>query len=283
MKLVKKSNDLIQARYSLSKNEQRLVLYLVSKLHRDDQDFKYYKFTYQELADLTDISKTQVYTELQTIAQNLLQKPICFKKDNQKLFCNWCSSFKFDEETNECSIRFDPGLKPYLLQLQQYFTSYNLEYTTGFTSKHSFRIYEICKQYQKLYQRRVAIAEFKLLLNLEGKYSVIAMLKKNVIRPALADINKYSDLIVDVAYIKTGRKITEIELTIKSKLDNCLNEKQESLIVEDNQENIIRDEKKNEILERNVKIKKKWDVMTKEERSQWPKGFVQFRACSGKK
>jgi len=284
MQLVKKSNDLIQAKYSLTKNEQRLILYLVSKITREDADFQDYVFTYADLADLTEISKTRIYVELKDIAKGLLQKPIVFQEPEYDLICNWCSSFKFIHETSECIIRFDPNLKPFLLQLKKYFTSYNLKYVTGFTSKHSFRIYELCKQYENLKKRKMSIVELKAILELENKYKQIGEFKKRVINPAIKDINTYSDLVVSVKYAKTRRHITHIEFNIHSGLEHCQNEKQEAQILQNKKETAKHQAKVAEIKKAETGWSEKWEQLSEKDRKKWGgegKGFIHFRAKKG--
>ena len=286
MQLVKKANDLIQAKYSLTKNEQRLILYLVSKITRDDADFKKYQFTYQELAELTEMHKSRLYAELATMAEHLLEKPICFlsKGGQKKSFCNWVSSFVVDNEEKTCAVKFDPDLKPYLLKLQSYFTSYNIKYISGFTSKHSFRIYELCKQYQGLKQREFGLVELKTILGLDNKYKDVARFKSQVINPAIADINAHSDLNVSVIYAKTRRTITSLTFDITNGLQACQNERQEAEILQEKKKQSTSQAKQAKIKKTETDWLKKWDKMSDVDRQNWGgdgKGFVNFRSKKG--
>jgi len=285
MQLVKKANDLIQARYSLNKNEQRLVLHIVSKITKEDKDFKKYQFTFQELAELTDIHKSRIYAELAIMAENLLQKPICFlsKGGRKKLFCNWVSSFEIDDIEKNCVVKFDSDLKPYLLKLKGYFTSYNLKYVSGFSSKYAFRIYELCKQYQTLKKREFGINELKSLLELENKYSAVSRFKSQVIEPALRDINTYSDLKVSVIYRKTRRTITHLTVTIGNGLEACQNERQEADIMQEKKDTATRTAKAAKTIKTNSELKAKWDKMTDAERGQWGTGAKAFGHFRGRK
>ncbi len=48
--LISKSNDLIEARYKLSLNEQRLIILLISIIQPDDDDFHDYDLHVSEFA-----------------------------------------------------------------------------------------------------------------------------------------------------------------------------------------------------------------------------------------
>ena len=286
MQLIKKANDLVQARYSLSLNEQRLILYLVGKVKKEDKNFKEYEFTFSELADLTEIHKSRIYAELAVMAENLLKKPICFLSKNglQKDFCNWCSWFSVNQEDKSCKISFDPRLKPYLLKLQKYFTSYNIKYVSGFSSKHSFRIYELCKQYERLKIRKMSIVELKSLLELEHKYSRVTHFKEKVINPALADINKNSDLYVSVKYHKIRRTITSLTFDIQNGLEHCKNEAQEPYLMAEKKNQAVIQAKKEKTKKAEVYWMNKWTKLSDSDRQNWGgdgKGYVYFRAKKG--
>ena len=63
MKTIKKSNDLIQSKFSLGKNEQKILLYILSKIKVSDKEFISYKITQKEILKYTGISKSRVYED----------------------------------------------------------------------------------------------------------------------------------------------------------------------------------------------------------------------------
>ena len=283
MALIKKSNDLIQAKYNLSKNEQKLILYLVSKINRPDKEFQTYTFQFIELVEVIGLSKTLVYEEMNDLAQNLLKKPICFEINHGvKEYANWVSYFKIDSIQKQVSIRFDPLLKPYLLQLNKYFTAYKLQYVQDFSCKYSFRLYEFCKQYQNTdsKQRTLSLIEFKALLEISDKYSRLPDLKKDVISRAIKDINSFSDIAVKVRYKKTSRRITHLVFDIKDKLKHCHTELQE----QQGHNATVQQAKKQQERDKQAKVaelkKKLWQTMTTEEKKAYHQvesiGFVRF-------
>ena len=282
MALVKKANQLINYQYQLSIAEQRLVLYLIGKIQMPDEDFREYQFTFTELVKILEVDKNYVYRDLERIRQALLSKPIIFNigQGDSDGF-NWCSRFTIRRSEKTVSMRFDPALKPYLLQLKKCFTRYQIKYVTGFTSKHSFRVYELCKQFEKLKKRKMELIEFKRILDIENSYSKIYDLKKYVLNPALEDINEHSDILISAKYFKTRRSITDIEFTISNKLENCKNEKQEEMIIEETKEQSRIQEEKIENQEKSAARTKIWNEMSDADKQKnYPgnSGYIKFMA-----
>ena len=151
--------------------EQRLVLYMISQIQKPDDDFKEYHFTFAELVKILEVDKNYVYRDLERIRHALLSKPIIFKLgsgEHDTDGFNWCSRFRIKKSDKTVLLKFDSGLKPYLLQLKKCFTRYQIKYVSGFTCKHSFRVYEIVKQYESLKKRKMTLLEFKRILDISN-------------------------------------------------------------------------------------------------------------------
>ena len=113
-------------------------------------------------------------------------------------------------------------MKPFLLQLKENFTSYELIFTLKFSSKYSIRLYElICSiHYHDLetYKRNYGLDELRQLLGAEN-YTTWQALKERVLVPAMNEINKFSDKNLSINPIKKphSRGIIGVELVVSSK------------------------------------------------------------------
>ena len=63
-------------------------------------------------------------------------------------------------------------------------------------------------------ERELTVDEFRKLLGLGNKYKTVDILKRDVIRPAIKNINKHSDLKVEFGQRKSGRWITHFQFAI---------------------------------------------------------------------
>ena len=78
-------NDLVEARYSLTLQEKRLILWLISKIHPDEEDFKKHKLSVQEFMKLVELKGNANYKELQKITLGLMKKVLVIKRPKKKL------------------------------------------------------------------------------------------------------------------------------------------------------------------------------------------------------
>ena len=56
------SNRLLEARYSLTVGEQRLILAMVSMIHPDDADFFDYEITVRDFSAIMNVDLANAYT-----------------------------------------------------------------------------------------------------------------------------------------------------------------------------------------------------------------------------
>ena len=160
--LVTKHNKLIQARYALSLQEKRLILWLVSAIRPGDTDFHSYRVSVRTLAELLGLEKNKnIYAQVAAVTRRLMRRVIEIETlDEQHLLqIHWLSSAEYHRGQGSVELCFDPKLKPYLLHLKDQFTSIALHYAIQLKSLYAIRLYELLKQYQRLKQRTLAVAE----------------------------------------------------------------------------------------------------------------------------
>lgn len=215
--LIVKHNDLIEARYNLSLNEQRVVLYSVSMLDRDKENFEVVQIKINELTNLLDTTEKR-YTEFKGIAENLISKTLTIKKGKSELVTSWLSSMEYLENEGIIELEFSQKLIPYLLELKEKFTRYELSNILNLKNKYSIRIYELMKQYEKIGERKIRLKELRKYLGIgEDEYLRFDNFEMRVLRATKDEINEYTDLVIDYEKIKKGRRIDSILFKIEPK------------------------------------------------------------------
>lgn len=220
---VVKANELIQkSRFSLSAQQQKIVLYLISKIDTiKDNDFKLYDFDIVEFCKVCGINTSGAnYGELKEQIRDICNKSTWITlSDGRETLVRWIEKPYIDSRNGIVRIRFDDDMKPYLLQLRDNFTKYSLLYTLRFRSKYSIRLYELLKSvlYDNAdeYKKRYNVEELQEILDAE--YKEYRDFKRRVIVPAVEEITRYSDLIVSVEEVKKGRKVTHVSFCIRRK------------------------------------------------------------------
>ena len=204
--LVVKHNDLIEAKYKLNLVEQKIILYTVSQLDRDENNFKLVKVKISDIAELIG-NEIHRYTEFKKIANDLMDKKVVLSS-RPNLDMRWLASSEYIGE-GIIELEFSEKLIPYLLQLKQRFTRYEIKNILSMKSSYSVRIYELMKQYENIGKREFELTEFKRCLGLkEDEYSRIYDFERFVLKVAKEEINRDTDLIIDYEKMRKGRKIT---------------------------------------------------------------------------
>ncbi|MCP4487277.1 MAG: replication initiation protein [Gammaproteobacteria bacterium] len=166
--IVVQSNKLVEARYSLTVGEQRLIFAMASMIHPDDVDFFMYEMQVKELAELLNFDLKYAYFEIDKITDRLMERVLRIPEEKGWLKIGWVSSSRYNRDKGTVSFKFDPDLKPYLLRLKREFTKSKLMILTRFQSIHSIRIYQLLKQYRKIGHREFNLDELKEILGLKG-------------------------------------------------------------------------------------------------------------------
>ncbi|MCM3716588.1 replication initiation protein [Alkalihalobacillus oceani] len=230
--LVTKSNDLIEANYKLSVTEQKIILMLASYIQPEDDDFKVYTIRVQDFHRLLGLRGSPKYTELRTITKNLMKQVFEVRIDNQIIQVGWLSYVAYNTDEGSIDLRFDPFLKPYLLQLKREFTTYRLENVIKLDSAYSIRIYELLKQYERIGERTFTLKRLREHIGAENIYPAYGNFKQRVLSRAQKELREKTDLSFEFEERKKGRSVQEIRFFIRSLSDvgGTNDEKREDII-----------------------------------------------------
>jgi hypothetical protein len=234
--LVTKSNLLIEANYKLGVVEQKIILCLASHIQPTDSDFKTYTLEIKEFINLLGLKGNSKYTDLRQITKELMQKVFEVRMRKKVIQVSWLSYVAYNESEGTIDIRFDPFLRPYLLQLKKEFTSYKLENIVKLKSSYSIRIYELLKQYEKIQERTFFLTDLKQMLGVEDIYPAYGNFKQRVLVPAQKELKKKTDISFEIVEIKACRRVEKICFRITSRKNKITEHLEENL---DNQLNLF--------------------------------------------
>lgn len=224
VKQVRKANELIQeSHFNLSVQQQKIIIYLISKISPIDKEFKEYTFDIRDFCEICGINDKSGgnYTDLKDQIKKIADKSSWIElNDDEETLVRWIEKPKIKKNSGIIKIRLDEDLKPYLLQLKANYTQYDIIYTLSFKSKYSIRLYELIKSihYHELddYEATFPLQEFKKKLGAE-KYDKFSHFADRALKPAINEINKYSDKFVRYETIRQGRNIAFIKIYIETK------------------------------------------------------------------
>jgi len=219
---VVKSNDLIQrTRFILTTLEQKIILYLISKIKPDNFELEESEFKIREFYELCmkDGDNGANYRYIKHTLKNLRDKSIWFKLPNgSETTLAWFSRVTMNENNGTVKIKFDDIMKPHLLQLKEQFTQFSIRYILAMKSLYSIRLYELLKSYESMKEWTYEVQELKQKLFAET-YIRYPDFRRKVIDIAVREINNYGDISVQYTVEKNGNKVTHINFQIKTRTD----------------------------------------------------------------
>ena len=196
-----KANDLVNARYKLSVNELKLVLWTLANIKPDDMDF----WTYTVKVKDIDIDTKH----LKAVSRSLVSKTFEVKQDDGWLLISWFSSIQYRASKGIIELSFDPKLKPYLLQLKEQFTAYTLASVLPMRSAYSIRLYELITQYLSIGHRVFDLVELRDILGVPTSYR-LQDLRRQVLDKAMQEINASGMITATYELIKSGRSYSAV-------------------------------------------------------------------------
>ena len=210
-------NNLVQAKYSMTLQQKRVMIWLVSRIKPTDEDFKEHILSVKELIEVCQLSGESAYKQLKDITFSLIEKGIRIiditnPKEDIETQISWLSSAKY--RYGRVTLTFSPELKPYLLLLKEKFTAVNMIDMMQFKSVHAIRIYELLKQYENIGERILDIEEIKECCGVKDKLRKYADFEKYLLLIAQREINEKSDIHIEFERIKPFRKIEGIKFII---------------------------------------------------------------------
>lgn len=221
---VVKANELIQqARHDLSLTEQKIILYAISRLNTGDSELPEMVLNISDFCKVCGMSCTNL-TNIKRIFQRLSDKSFWMPLSGGVESCvRWFSILRVIPRSDKIMLKFHEDLKPYLLQLKQLYTQYNLYNVLAMNSKYGIRIYELFRSYLNLGKKVISMPELKRLLSAEN-YTRFNDFRRFVLNPAVEEINELTDIYIIWDGI-TGYNgaIEALEIHIRKKTANELN------------------------------------------------------------
>ena len=215
--LIVKSNQVIEASYTLTTIEQRLILSAIAQVPKGEEisDDVLYPLTTKNLVKLGGDEKAS-HKEFKDAVNRLYERSIVLRDGDESDSFRWIQEKVFNG-SKVAFIRFSKPILPFLSNLKAEFTKYLESDIVGMSSLYSIRFYELIMQYRSVGQREISLEDLRWMFQLQNKYPVWTDLKKRVIEQATKEINEHSPYNLTIEPKRTGRKITSIVLKFQDK------------------------------------------------------------------
>lgn len=213
------ANDVIKGKQDMTLQEARIIRLVITQVAKEDRDLKTYHCNIQDLAAFLQIPDGNLYRDIKKICENLAQRVVKVGTGNPKQpwkVFPWLQLSEYDG-AGTITLMLSEAMRPYVLDLEKYFTQYQLENILEMSSFYAIRMYELlkCDHYKPDDYREYTIEFLRQFFGCEKKYPVFKDFRRRVIESAIKEINGKSDIEIDyVEYIRSNRKISSIRFAV---------------------------------------------------------------------
>ena len=165
--------------------------------------------------DSIDFENGKNYQNIKVALKRLADNSFWIEEDDDELLFQWINTPRIKKKSGKVIIKISDDVMPYLYNLQEKFTSYELYQILALKGSHSIALYELFKSYLFRKSVKFSIDDIKKYLSLEDKYKEYKEFRRRVIEPAVKEINEYTDLQVEWEPIKKGRTYVGIHFKIR--------------------------------------------------------------------
>jgi plasmid replication initiation protein len=215
---VRQHNALTNARYEYTELQLDLLFFLLSKLRKDQQD-RVYELSIKDLSSLTGKKYNAAYLHKATSDMGSRVFEVQTETRYRQLWMFQRVDYLLGQGIIE--IKLTEDITPYLFDLKENFTSYELASALRLTSKYAKRIYQYCSQWKDQGEtKKYDIQDFKQMLGLlddKGKDKTIRMsdFRESVLDVAVKQINEHTELHISYKLEKRVRTYKNIIFTVK--------------------------------------------------------------------
>ncbi len=234
MRLIAKSNKLIEARHNLDIWELRIFTKMLMLITPDTNTLDYV-IPIKEIISDFELSDSQTsYTAIRDAADKLLGRKVYIYKQIEgdkwerqatTLIKKYAvpviklvdgSFAEVDSKDKYIKIGFDEDVRAMIVNYKDSFTKLNLGVLAKLSPK-SFRMYELMKQYEDTGFRTMTVDELRDIFDLTGQYKLYGSIKQRVVDKAQKDLEKYADITFTYDEIKQGRAVHRLNFHIRTK------------------------------------------------------------------
>ena len=215
-----KSNPFVEARYDWTTQMHRVIMMMIAQIRKDDTDFGVQRVYVRDLKALSATSSNTIYEDAANAARALLDQKIEIRRASGEYHgYNLMSDTHYYPSRGYIEARFNPHMKPFLLQLRERFTQYRLRQAMQLSSPYSIRFYELCSRWADIGWFDLSVEDLRTMLKLEAKYKRTVDLRRYVVDQARDELEAKCDLHFSYTQVKRGRATVGFKFKVLRKAE----------------------------------------------------------------
>jgi len=190
--IVVHSDKITKGRSKLSLSEMKAFLATITTIDaKNDAEFKEVTLTKKEFCGDTNLD----FRTVKLVCKTLLKQ--VYEIENNQVWKAYpiYQMFEYDKKTDEVRFKFNDYMRPYLLELTQKFTKYQIKNIINMTSKYSIRTYQLLKDFRDIKRHiEFELEDFCDKLEVPKSKRLWALLNRDILQTAIKEINELTDI-----------------------------------------------------------------------------------------
>ncbi|MDD0580959.1 replication initiation protein, partial [Shigella sonnei] len=199
------SNAISRAAQSLSLAEKRIIFAAIAQM---GGKYAPVRITAQEYANTFGMPLKQAYSQLKEASENFFNRYIRFKLNEVSEIdvdvwkIRWLGAYKYNDGEANVLLHFTPQVMPYLCELEDNFTKYQLSQACALRSVHSWRLLELFEQMNTNKENNgwlsISLEDFHHAMESPDSYkTTFGLLRKYMIEPAVKELTEKDHWMID--------------------------------------------------------------------------------------
>lgn len=214
--------DIALGKYELNISELIIFLGIMGKMSQtkelsEEEKTKWWSFSVEEYMELRGVKKDAAKEALEKASENLFKRELIVQKEGQRLIkTHWIFAMKPLEETHgDIEIQWHPEVLKLMMELKQYCT-HDLKKIGRLKHFMAYKLYFWLSQ--TMYNCRsgrveVSLEEFREQFGFTDSYPEYGYLKRDILKPAIVEIQKKNLLNIGFREKKAGRWVVGLEFS----------------------------------------------------------------------
>ncbi len=213
------ANEVLKGKMEMTLTEAKLLRLLITQVAKEDKDLKTYTVNITQLARFMQIRKNNLYRDIEDLISNLMDRKICIRDGKSWNKFYWLQQAIYNDKTHMVTLMLSEQIKPFVLDLNKWFTQYKLSEILYLDSFYAIRLYELLQcflgeSYFKKEVFEISILKLREYFACESKYKTTRDFLIKTVSIAIREINAKTELSVESEYIKQKNKIVSVKFTV---------------------------------------------------------------------
>ncbi|MDB6134355.1 MAG: repB [Verrucomicrobiales bacterium] len=210
------ANTVAEARHALTVPEQRLILWLIAQIDREDDVLREHKLSVLEFAEILGGNNNRLYDQMEAACKQLNSRVLEIRTGPKtRVAFHWMQQVQYLEDECSIALQFHINLEPVLLQLRERFCQIPIRTAFQLRSGYAIRWLEMLhsRQHQRTFY--LTVEELRDWLHIEpGELQRIVHLNQRAIDYPRKELDAKSPLTFTSESKKVGRKVVGWKFTV---------------------------------------------------------------------